>query len=164
MSNSDSLASELADILDSYEKSESKQEAINEEQEREFLAKFERIKVDVIKPIMEQIGKYLEKKKHSYKIKDETGIQYDNPTITMEIYPKTAADLPMQEHEFPTIAFIAEPDISAIGIEVTDGMPGRPGLTRGHTTSLDSLTPEYVKSQIITVIKMNFAKRSRKNN
>ncbi|MEW6603323.1 MAG: hypothetical protein AB1351_01385 [Thermoproteota archaeon] len=164
MSDSDSLASELDDILDSYKKNESKQEAINEEQEQEFLAKFERIKVDVIKPTMEQIGKYLEKRGHSYQIKDETGIQYDNPTITMEIYPKTAADLPMQEHEFPTIAFIAEPDISAIGIEVTDGMPGRPGLTRGHTTSLDSLTREYVKSQIITVIKLNFAKRPRKNN
>jgi uncharacterized protein (UPF0335 family) len=163
VSDDDGLANELDAILDLYEKNEPKQEAVSEEQEQEFLAKFERINVEVIKPIMEQIGKYLEKRGHSYQIKDETGIHYDNPTITMEIYPKTTADAPAQEHEFPTIAFIAEPDIFAIGIEVTDGMPGRPGLTRGHTTSLDSLTREYVKNQIVTVIKMNFAKRLRKS-
>ncbi|HEX7032955.1 MAG TPA: hypothetical protein VF172_08150 [Nitrososphaera sp.] len=161
----DGLAAELDAILDYYEKNEAGQDvAVDEKQQQEFLAKFERIKVEVIKPTMERIGNYLEKRGHSYQIKDETSIHYDNPTITMEIYPRTASDLPVQEHEFPTIAFIAEPDISAIGIEVRDGMPGRPGLTRGHTTSLDSLTQEYVKSQIVTVIKMNFAKRFGKNN
>ena len=159
--NEDGLANELDAILDSYS-SDPKQDAASEEQELEFLAKFERIRVEIIKPVMEQIGKYLEKKGHAYHIKDEAGVYRGNPNIKMEIYPKTQAGEEVQEHEFPTIVFIAEPDISTVGIEVRDGMPGRPGLTRGHTTTLDSLTNDYVKSQIITVIKMNFAKKARK--
>lgn len=157
--NEDSLAIELDAVLDSYS-SDAEQDAAKEEQMQEFLAKFERIKVEIIKPVMEQIGKYLEKKGHGYQIKDEAGIHHDNPNIKMEIYPKTPGEI--QEHEFPTIAFIAEPDISTVGIEVRDGMPGHPGLTRGHTTNLDSLASDYVKSQIITAIKMNFAKKARK--
>lgn len=158
--NEDGLAIELDAVLDSYS-SDAKQDAAGEEQIQEFLAKFERIKVEIIKPVMEQIGKYLEKKGHAYQIKDEAGIYHDNPNIKMEIYPKTQTG-EIQEHEFPTIAFIAEPDISTVGIEVRDGMPGRPGLSRGHTTTLDSLTSDYVKSQIVTVIKMNFAKKARR--
>lgn len=155
------LVRELDPILDSYNP-EARQDLVNEQQEQEFLAKFERIRVEVIKPTMEKIGKYLESKGHSYQIQDEADIYDNNSTIKMEIYPKTSVGTPIQEHEFPTIAFIAEPDIESIGIEVRDGMPGHPGLTRGHTTSLDSLTVEYVKSQIITVIEMNFIKRAHK--
>ena len=160
--NEDGLAIELDAVLDSYSNADTKQDAAKEEQEQEFLAKFERIRVEIIKPVMEQIGKYLEKKGHAYQIKDEAGIYHDNPNVKMEIYPKTQTGGQIQEHEFPIIAFIAEPDISAVGIEVRDGMPLHPGLTRSHTTSLDSLTSDYVKSQIITVIKMNFAQRVRK--
>jgi hypothetical protein len=81
----------------------------------------------------------------------------------MEIYPKIPIGEQIQEHEFPTIAFIAEPDAAMVGIEVRDGMPMRPGLTRGHTTSMDSLTKEYVRNQIVTMIKLNFVRRPRKS-
>lgn len=158
----DAIAAELDSILDSYADNETRPQdnVLNEEQEQEFLARFERIKVEVIKPTMEEIGKYLERKGHSYQIKDNASLYYDNPIVKMEIYPKiSAADDRLQEHEFPTIAFIAEPDIATVGIEVRDGMPRRPGVTRGHTTNLESLSKEYVRNQIITVIKMNFVKR-----
>jgi hypothetical protein len=158
------LAKELDLFLDSYNKNEVKQDTVNEEQTQEFLAKFERIKVEVIIPAMEHIGKYLEKKGHSYSIKDEASIYIDNPSIKMEIYPRTSSDAPIQEHEFPVIAFIAEQDIKTVGIEVRDGMPGRPGLMRGHITDLDSLTREYVRTQIVALIKINFAKRAYQTN
>ncbi|AIF85526.1 hypothetical protein NTE_03498 [Candidatus Nitrososphaera evergladensis SR1] len=167
--NDDAIAAELDSILDSYADDETRPQdnVLNEEQEQEFLARFERIKVEVIKPTMEEIGKYLERKGHSYQIKDNASPYHDeNPIIKMEIYPKISAadDGRLQEHEFPTIAFIAEPDIATVGIEVRDGMPRRPGLTRGHTTNLESLTKEYVRNQIITVIKMNFVKRPARKN
>jgi hypothetical protein len=160
----DAIASELDAILDSYADNETKPQdnVLNEVQELEFLARFERIKFEVIKPTMEEIGKYLEKKGHSFQIKDNASLYYDdNPIIKMEIYPKiSAADDRLQEHEFPTIAFIAEPDIATVGIEVRDGMPRRPGLTRGHTTDLESITKDYVRNQIVTVIKLNFVEAS----
>ncbi|MEM3094990.1 MAG: hypothetical protein QXX64_05070 [Nitrososphaera sp.] len=160
----DDLAQELDAILDSYDKNnEVKQDNVDEEQIQEFLARFERIKVETIRPTMEQVGKYLEKRGHLYQIKDKADIHEDNPSITMEIYPRTSNDVPIQEHEFPTISFIAEPDVGAVGIEVRDGMPGRPGLTRGHTTTLDALTGEYVKNQIVAVIKINFSRKIQKN-
>lgn len=156
---SDDMVRELDQILDNYAKNwKHEKKTSSEEQEGEFLAKFERIKVDIIKPMMDMIGKQLEKKGHAYQIKDEASIYADNPSIRMEIYPKSSFDSPIEEHEFPTITFIAEPDVSEIGIEVKDGMPGRPGLTRGHVTQLESLTEEYVRKQIIFIIKRNFTR------
>jgi hypothetical protein len=158
MSGKDDIARELDAILDSYSNSSTKP-AANEEQEQEFLARFERIKVEIIKPAMEEIGKYLESKGHSYQIEEDVSMHRDNPSVKMEIYPRIPTGDHLQEYEYPTIAFIAEPDAAQVGIEVQDGMPGRPGLARGHATSLDSLTREYVRNQIIVAIKTNFAKR-----
>lgn len=155
------IAHELDPILDSYDNNE-QQTTVNEEQEQDFLARFERIKVETIKPTMEEIGKYLEKKGHAYRIEDNASTEHDNPSIKMEIYPRIPMGEHFQEHEFPTITFIAEPDVATVGIEVRDGMPGRPGLSRGHTTDLDSITKGYVQDQIVTVIKLNFSRRPRK--
>jgi len=118
------------------------------------LEKFERIKVDVIKPAMLEIGRYLEAKGHTFQIRDEAGLDVENPKIT--------GDASIQEPEFPTITFIAAPDILTVGIEVRDGMPKRPGLHRGHMTSLDSITADYVRNQIVAVLKINFINRADK--
>jgi hypothetical protein len=158
----DETAHELDTILNSYDNNE-RQTTINEEQEQDFLAKFERIKVETIKPTMEEIGKYLERKGHSYRIEDNAGMRRDNPSIRMEVYPRMPTGDHLQDHEFPTIAFIAEPDVATVGIEVTDGMPGRPGLARGHSTELESLTKEYVQNQIVTMLRLNFTRRPRKS-
>ena len=153
------IAKELDEILNLYnQKLKNQIKEADEQEQHAFLEKFEHIKVEVIKPMMVKIGKYMEKKGHAYQIKDETTIYHDNPSLKMEIYPKTSPDFPIQEHEFPRITFIAEPDIGEIGIEVRDGMPGRPGLTRGHMIDLESLTEEYVKGHIIYLIKRNFGK------
>jgi hypothetical protein len=159
--NEDDLAKELDPILDSY--GEPKQEAINEEQAQAFMERFESIKVQIIKPIMELIGKYLEKKGHAYSISEKMELYNHNPSIAMEIYPRTSTNVPMQEHEFPIISFIAEPNIEKVGVQVQDGMPGHPGLIRGHTTDIDSLTREYVRNQIITVLGINFVPRVSKS-
>jgi hypothetical protein len=145
--------------LVSYDLDYTKAKPVNREREQEFLERFEQIKVEIVKPVMEQIGKLLEKRGHSYTVIDKATIYDNNPSIKMEIYPKTPAKTPIQDHEFPTISFIAEPDLETVGVEVRDGMPGRPGLARGHTTHLDALTRQYVSNQIITVIKLNFSKR-----
>jgi hypothetical protein len=164
--NDNGIANELEAILDSYDniKAQKQDAAVDDERRQEFLAKFERIKVDVIKPAMEEIGEYLEKKGHSSRIEDNVSVFYDDtPVIRMDIYPKILTGEHLHAHEFPTIAFIGEPDIEAVGIEIQDGMPRRPGLTRSYTTTLDSFTKEYVKSQIVAVVKSNFAKTLRKH-
>lgn len=155
----DVIAKELDEIMDSYGKNPSRAKTNgNEEKHQDFLARFESVKVSVIKPIMDQIGKYMESKGHAYMVTDNATIYDDNPSIKMEIYPRSAKS-PAQEREFPRITFIAEPDIAEVGIEVQDGMPGRPGLTRGHSSNLELLTPEYVRAQILYLIKRNFSTR-----
>ena len=152
----DVIAKELDEIMDLYGTHPSRSKTNgNEEKHQNFLARFESVKVNIIKPTMDQIGKYMESKGHAYMVRDNATIYDDNPSIKMEIYPRSAAS-PAQEREFPRITFIAEPDIAEIGIEVQDGMPGRPGLTRGHASDLESLTPDYVRTQILYLIKRNF--------
>jgi hypothetical protein len=152
----DVITKELDEIMDSYGTHPSRAKTNgNEEKHQDFLARFESVKVHVIKPIMDQIGKYMESKGHAYMVRDKATIYDDNPSIKMEIYPRSTSS-PAQEREFPRITFIAEPDIAEVGIEVQDGMPGRPGLTRGHASALESLTPEYVRTQILYLIKRNF--------
>ena len=155
------LARELDAILDSYHNALTAEQAgPNEEEQRAFLERFERIKTEVIKPVMSQVGKYLETRGHSFNIQDEAGPYADNPSIRMEIYPQSTSDRPIQDHEFPMITFIAEPDLQTVGVEVRDGMPGRPGLTRGHIASVDSITSDYVRNQLVAVLKINFVERA----
>lgn len=152
----DVIPKELDEIMDLYRKYHSRAKTNgNEEKHQDFLARFESVKVHVIKPIMDHIGKYMESKGHAYMVKDDATIYDDNPSIKMEIYPRSDKG-PAQEREFPRITFVAEPDIAEVGIEVQDGMPGRPGLTRGHASNLELLTPEYVRTQILYLIKRNF--------
>lgn len=157
--SNDVIAKELDEIMDSYKKYPSKAETSgNEEKHQDFLARFESVKVSIIKPVMEQVGKYMESRGHAYMVTDKATIYDDNPSIKMEIYPRSATSS-TQEREFPRITFIAEPDITEVGIEVQDGMPGRPGLTRGHSSQLEALTQEYVRTQILYLIKRNFSTR-----
>jgi hypothetical protein len=128
----------------------------DEEKLQAFLARFEQAKVKAIRPVMEAIGRYLESKGHAFQIIDNASIYDDNPSIKMEIYPRSP-HATTQDREFPKITIIGEPDIGEVGIEVQDGMPGRPGLSRGHTTNLESLSQEYVRDQILYLIKRNFS-------
>lgn len=157
------LAVELDPLFDSFNNDTGTgQNGPTEEEKLRFLEKFERIKMDIIKPAMAEVGKYLETKGHSFQIIDEAGLHIDNPKIKLEIYPKLHGNASPQEPEFPTISFISAPDILTVGIEVRDGMPNRPGLNRGHMTALDSITAEYVRNQIVSVLKINFVKKTHK--
>jgi hypothetical protein len=157
----DSIAKELDEILDAFREDAKMQKSkTDEEKAREFLARFEQSKVKGIRPLMEAIGRYLEAKGHAYQIKDDSSIYDDNPSIKLEIYPRSP-HATTQEREFPKIIFVAEPDIEEVGIEVQDGMPGRPGLSRGHAASLESLTQEYVRDQILYLIRRNFSTRAK---
>ena len=161
--NKKDLIIELDSLFESFDNvKEMEQNGPTDEEQQAFLEKFERIKMDVIKPAMIEIGKYLEAKGHSFQIEDEAGLHIDNPRIKMEIYPKVLGNASIQEPEFPTISFIAAPDILTVGIEVRDGMPKRPGLHRGHMTSLDSISGDYVRQQIVAVLKINFINKAHK--
>lgn len=160
--NYDELAKELDPFLEKYGREKAgAEQRLDHEQEQAFLARFERIKVEIILPVIQHIGEYLEERGHSFQVEEEdVGMSNGNPSIKMKIYPRVSGGSVMEEHEFPVISFVAEPDISSVGIEVLDGMPGRPGVTRGHVVPIDSITPEYVKSQIIGLIKKSFGKKS----
>ena len=152
------LARQLDEILDSYNKRVEGQKATGpEEQEMEdaFLADFERIKVDAIKPVMEEVGKYLEGKGQEYQIKDEISLFHGNPKITLEVFPNTVAD-GYDSYENPSISFIAERASRRVGIQKNNGMPGQPGGIMGEAVQLDELTRDFVKEEIIELIKENF--------
>jgi hypothetical protein len=86
------LARQLDGILDLYNRRVEEQKSARSRPEKQevedaFLADFERIKVEAIKPAMEEVGKYLESKEQEYQIKDEISLFHGNPKITMEIFP-----------------------------------------------------------------------------
>ena len=157
----DELARELDPALEAYGKlGTDAGSPLDPEQEQEFLARFERVKVDTIMPVMHQIGKYLEERGHSYQVEEDVGLPDGNPSVTMKIYPRVQDGFVIEDHEFPVISFVAEPDIAGVAIEVLNGMPGRPGITRGQVAPLGSLTVEHVKDQFVGLIKRNFGKKS----
>lgn len=156
----DELAKELDPALEAYGRLQADSGQIDPELEQAFLAQFERVRVDTIMPVMHHVGKYLEEKGHSYHVEEDAGLPDGNPSVTMKIYPRVPDGSVQDDHEFPVISFVAEPDIASVAVEVLDGMPGRPGITRGQVTPLDSLTVEHVKSQIVGLIKRNFGKKS----
>jgi hypothetical protein len=93
----DEIAKELDAIMDSYGNYPSRAKTDgNEEKNQDFLARFESAKVSVIKPIMDQIGKYMESKGHAYMVTDKATIYDDNPSIKMEIYPRSGTSLPQE--------------------------------------------------------------------
>jgi hypothetical protein len=156
----DELAKELDPALEAYSRREAGGLRLDPEQEEAFLARFERVKVDNIMPVMHQIGRYLEEKGHSYQVEEDIGLPDGNPSVTMKIYPRIPDGSVAGDHEFPVISFVAEPDIASVAVEVLNGMPGRPGITGGQAVSLGSLTVEHVKGQIAGLIKRNFGKKS----
>jgi hypothetical protein len=156
----DELAKELDPVLEAYDRREAGGLQPDPEQEQEFLARFERVKVDTIMPVMHQIGSYLEERGHSYQVEEDVGLPDGNPSVTMKIYPRIQDGSVAEDHEFPVISFVAEPDIASVAVEVLNGMPGRPGVTGGHVIPLRSLTAEHVKGQIVGLIKRNFGKKS----
>lgn len=152
------LARQLDGILDSYNRRVEGQKADSpEKQEMEdaFFADFERVKVEAIKPAMEEVGKYLESKGQEYEIKDEISLFHGNPKITLEIFPNTHAE-GYDSYENPSISFVAERVSLRIGIQKNNGMPGQPGGITGEAVQLGELTRDFVKEEIIELIKENF--------
>jgi hypothetical protein len=154
------IARQLEDILDSYNKRVEEQKAkasIEKEEEKEsFLAHFERIKVEIIKPAMEEIGKYLETKGQQYQIKDEWSPFYGNPKITFEVLPRTLAS-GYEVYETPSISFIGDKIAMVIGIQKKNGMPGQAtGNISTKGMKLEEVTADFVRGEIIELIKENF--------
>jgi hypothetical protein len=154
------IARQLDEILDYYNKriEEHKAKADEEKQEEKesFLASFERIKVEIIKPAMEEVGKYLESKGQQYQVKDEWSPFYGNPKITFEILPRTPAS-GYDMYETPSISFIGDKVAMVIGVQKKNGMPGQAsGNIRTEGVKLQEVTADFVRGEIIELVKENF--------
>jgi hypothetical protein len=155
----DEIVRQLDEILDNYNKmvEEYRKNPPREDKEavQQSLSKFEEIKVSIIKPAMEELGSFLEKKGQQYQIKDEMNT-YGNPRLTMEIFPRTTAS-GYDYYETPIISFILDRISGGVGLQKKNGMPGRPsGPAITEAVRIDEITPEFVRAKIIELIKENF--------
>jgi hypothetical protein len=129
------------------------------EQKEIFLKDFEKLKHDVIWPVIVDVGNQLNQYGHDYHVSEDTEsfdatAKYYPSNITLNIYPATAERILYQPENTPYISFAADPYARKVSIMVSTVMPNRSGLIGSHGSfDLAQLTAEFAESEIVNVIK-----------
>ena len=101
-------------------------------EEDTFLFKFQAVREAVIRPAMEEVGKYLKDRGHGYRISErEKSIDHQGRTqdanIEMSIFPDDIKGASYTEDSTPSISFIATKYKKIIWGHRSTMMPGRGG-------------------------------------
>ena len=116
--------------------------------EEEFLRKFEKIKNEVILPVMKEVGNYLEANGQSALIGDH----FENRAIFLNIFPGR-----INHHAHPSISFIGSESDQKISIHTKSFMPQGCGEEKYlGEFELKDLTKEFVEKKIVNLIKESF--------
>jgi hypothetical protein len=124
-----------------------------------FAREFERLKQEVIWPIIVDIGNQLNSYGHDYHVSEEkeyvdATARFRPANITLNIYPATIDRSSYQPESTPYISFIADKYAKKIVIMVSTMMPGEGGAVGSHGEyEPGQITPEFVENEIIAVLK-----------
>ena len=159
------MKKELATLLNNYDR-RLKEKREQEEKVRKvkdiFLTEFKRLRVEVIKPVMEQIGSQLKERGHDYSIeegeerKDARGGTLD-AYITMNIFPSEA-----KQHEYgpsstPYISFRAITYKKMITVFGSTMMPKREGSSGPRVSfGIGQTNEDLVTREILEMLKEIF--------
>lgn len=137
-----------------------KAQAVEEKAAREkFNQEFEKIKHQIIWPVLADVGNQLNQYGHDYHISENKELvdatAHANPAnITFNIFPATVDRSFYKPESTPYIQFLANPYAKKIGIVVSTLMPGRGGVVGSHGEyDLSKITAEFVEQEIVEVLK-----------
>ncbi len=133
-----------------------------EKKEETFLTEFRRLRKEVIRPVMEDIGSQLRKGKHEFQIsereelKDPEGRRLD-ANINMNVYPNGINRDDFGSASTPFIYFRADKYKERISVIGSTMMPGRGGDRTGYGEfEIMKVTVDIIESKILEVLERIF--------
>lgn len=120
---------------------------------------FEKLKKEIIWPVIVEVGNYLTKYGHDYHITEEkefvdSTATYHPALIVFNIYPSTISEQFKKPESAPSISFVANPYQKKVGILVSTMMPGEGGCIGSHGDfDLTQFSQEMVEKEITNVLK-----------
>lgn len=124
-----------------------------------FIKEFDRLKHEIIWPVIVEIGNQLNEYGHDYKVSEEAEYvdataRFTPASITFNIFPSTIDKSFYTPESTPYISFIANRYAKKVGIMVSTMMPGEGGVVGSHGQFDPSeVTKEFVEKEIVTVLK-----------
>jgi hypothetical protein len=153
---------ELDNIMNRFNNDiEGLQEQKNKErtEQEEFIKEFERLKHEIIWPVIADVGNQMNEYKHDFHVSEEeeyvdATANFQPASITLNIYPATLDKASYKPESTPYISFIANRYAKKIGIMVSTMMPAEGGVIGSHGEyTLDQVTKEFVEKEIVEVLK-----------
>jgi|GEM_PF-915507 len=158
------VKSSLDEILDQHDAKlkEVTERAVREQsQHNQFHEEFSRIRDNIIRPAMEEIGNYMKQKGHSFNI-IESKEQFDSRLkiykgsrgIIMTILPSGFNPSDFSNSNIPSLGFYADMRTRKIEITENNVMPHWGGTSGSKDSAeLSELTKDYVQKQILQLLK-----------
>jgi len=129
------------------------------EAQQKFIDEFDKLKSEIIWPVIVEVGNYLTEYGHDYHISEEkeyidaTAV-YHPASIAFNIYPSVLSDDFKKPESAPYIIFIANPYQKKINITVSTMIPGEGGFVGSHGDfDFNQLSKELVETEIVNVLK-----------
>lgn len=153
---------ELSKLMGLYQNDQAGLLAKKEEEkiaQIQFRENFEKLKHEIIWPVIVDIGNELTKYGHDYHVSEEKefvdSIASFHPAhMTLNIYPSNLKVEFKKPESAPYISFVANNYAKKIGITVSAMMPGEGGSIGSHGEyDPEQITKEFVEKEIINVLK-----------
>ena len=154
--------------MDTYEKKLKEHEKIRvsvRSEEEAFLDEFKRLRADVIRPAMEEIGNQLEARGHEVAISEreestDSRGRTEDAKITMSFFPSDVERSVFRPDCTPSISFLTIGYKRKIRIHASNIMPNRGGSggPRGEFDTAE-ITGDFVEAQVLKLLKEIFGEK-----
>lgn len=158
----DGTKNELEQLMSLYKNdTEGLQAKRNQEktEQEKYNQDFEKLKKEIIWPVIVEVGNYLTDYGHDYHITEEKEFvdataTYHPSFIALNIYPSTLEEEFKKPESAPFISFIANPYQKKIGLSVSTMIPGEGGYVGSHGEfDMSQITQEMIEKEIVNVLK-----------
>lgn len=158
----DSTKKELEKLMNSYNHD---LEGLKAKKDREkadqdtFVREFERLKHEIIWPVIIEIGNQINTYGHDYFVSEEdeyidATARFQPSIIRFDIYPAGLDRSTYKRDCTPYVAFFSNRYAKKVGIMVSTMVPSKGGVIGFHGEyDVNQITREFVENEIITVLK-----------
>jgi hypothetical protein len=135
--------------------------------DRAARGRFVAVREAVIEPTMREVGEYLKSQGHDYEIRsletrDIGAGRNDEPSIALAIFPRGYSRAKLDPGHTPLVTFRAGDAPGRLRTQFVKSLPGRSSLSEsGHTYTLEAVTPELVRREIMELLEAVLGRRGR---
>jgi hypothetical protein len=126
--------------------------------EQAFAARFNEARQKVIRPVMEEVGRYLRRQGHDFQICERGNAAVEGMdryvSVKLSVFPSDVRRAHFSEGRTPSVSFIASPGMRAVWVHRCSTMPGRQGIA-GYVAEypLEELTCQAVEREVLKLLR-----------